>query len=158
MPRTKSRRNTKEAVGNKDQDGVPLNKKKKHFKIMKISTIFSSVERQSAAIRAIRDVEVEQLRTMLRLLDPFQMNDLQVPPIFALFKENLPNLSIAETGKDCQYEVKWGHKDWNFSLNHADERTLHASLLHRPSIAYPDYSAESLLWLGGFELSNKSGI
>ncbi|KAK6128963.1 hypothetical protein DH2020_037306 [Rehmannia glutinosa] len=149
MPERRVRRNTKEAVGNKDQDGVPLNKKEEAFQD-------HEVERQSAAIRAIRDVEVEQLRTMLRLLrSNFSKEQLQVP-VLQFFKENLPNLSIAETGKDCQYEVKWGHKDWNFSLNHADERTLHASLLHRPSIAYPDYSAGIPSLAGGFEFSNKS--
>ncbi|KAK6142485.1 hypothetical protein DH2020_022833 [Rehmannia glutinosa] len=61
-------------------------------------------------------------------------------------------------GKDGQDEVKWGHKDWNFSLNHADERTLHASLLHRLSIAYPDYSAGIPSLAGGFEFSNKSAV
>ncbi|KAK6142483.1 hypothetical protein DH2020_022831 [Rehmannia glutinosa] len=149
MPKRRVRRNTKQAVGNKDQDGLPLNKKEEAFQD-------HEVERQSAAIRAIRDVEVEQLRTMLRLLrSNFSKEELQVP-LLHFFKENLPNLSIAETGKDGQYEVKWGHKNSNFSLNHADDRILHAYLLHRLSIAYPRYSAGIPSLAGGFEFSNKS--
>ncbi|KAI3466754.1 hypothetical protein Pfo_023417 [Paulownia fortunei] len=151
MAKRRVRKNTKQPVSNKnncDQDGVPLDNKEEAFKD-------HEVERQSAAIRALRDVEIEQLRTMLRLLRSyFSKEQLQVP-VLQFFKENLPNLSIAETGKDGQYEVKWKDKDGNLSLNHADERTLHASLLHRLSIAYPDYST-GIPSLGAFEFSNKS--
>ncbi|KAK6154787.1 hypothetical protein DH2020_009035 [Rehmannia glutinosa] len=88
---------------------------------------------------------------MIRLLrSNFSEEQLQVP-VLQFFKENLPNLSIGETGKDGQCEVKWRHE-----LNHADERTLHASLLQRLSIAYPDYSAGIPSLAGGFEFSNKS--
>ncbi|KAK6133540.1 hypothetical protein DH2020_032669 [Rehmannia glutinosa] len=149
MPKRRGRKITTQPVGDKDicdQDGVPSSKKEEAFQD-------HEVERQSAAIRAIRDVEVEQLRTMIRLLrSNFSEEQLQVP-VLQFFKENLPNLSIGETGKDGQCEVKWRHE-----LNHADERTLHASLLHRLSIAYPDYSAGITSLAGGFEFSNKSGI
>ncbi|KAL3851404.1 hypothetical protein ACJIZ3_013286 [Penstemon smallii] len=111
------------------------------------------VERQSAAIRDLRDMEIEQLQTMLRLLRSyFNEEQLQVP-VLQFFKENLPNLSIIE--KDVQYEVGWKDKDGNISMNQVDDNTLHASLLHRLSMAYPDYSA-GIASLGGFEFSNKS--
>lgn len=124
---------------------------------MKLNCIFSSVERQIAAIKALRDVEMEQLRTMLRLLcSNFSKEQLQVP-VLQFFEEKFPNLSIPERGKDGQYEVKWKDREGNFSRNHADQGTLHASLLHRLSITYPDYSA-GIQSLAGFEFSNKSGI
>ncbi|KAG8365563.1 hypothetical protein BUALT_Bualt18G0118000 [Buddleja alternifolia] len=151
MGRRKVRKNTKNPTSNgnnDDQDEVLVDKQEEAIKD-------HEVERQSAAIRALRDVEIEQLRTMLLLLrSNFSKEQLQVP-VLQFFKENLPNLSIAETEKNGQYEVKWKDKDGNLSLNQADERTLHASLLHRLSIAYPDYSA-GIPSLGGFEFSNKS--
>ncbi|PIN04169.1 hypothetical protein CDL12_23302 [Handroanthus impetiginosus] len=151
MAKRRGRKPTKQPVSNEnngDKDGVPLDNKQEAFQDQE-------VERQSAAIRALRDVEIEQLRTMLRLLRSYFSNEQLQVPVLQFFKENFPNLSIAETGKDGQCEVKWKEKDGNILLNHADEKTLHASLLHRLSIAYPDYSA-GIPSLGGFEFSNKS--
>lgn len=94
---------------------------------------------------------------MLRLIRSyFSKEQLQVP-VLQFFKEKLPNLSLAKTGKDDQYEVKWKHKDGNVTLDHADERTLHAALLNRLSMAYSDLSA-GIPSLGAFEFSNQSGI
>ncbi|KAK4386539.1 hypothetical protein Sango_2524500 [Sesamum angolense] len=150
MAKRRARKNTTQPAGSKNnvhEDGVSVDNKEAFQD--------HEVERQSAAIRALRDMEIEQLRTMLRLLHSyFNKEQLQVP-VQQFFKENLPNLSIAEMAKDGQYEVKWKDRDGNVSLNHADERTLHASLLRRLSIAYPDYSA-GIPSLGGFEFSNKS--
>ncbi|KAL0310611.1 UNVERIFIED_CONTAM: hypothetical protein Sangu_2355800 [Sesamum angustifolium] len=152
MAKRRARKNTTQPASSKNnvhEDGVSVDNKEAFQD--------HEVERQTAAIRALRDMEIEQLRTMLRLLHSyFNKEQLQVP-VLQFFKENLPNLSIAEMAKDGQYEVKWKDRDANVSLNHADERTLHASLLRRLSIAYPDYSA-GIHSLGGFEFSNKSGI
>lgn len=144
-------KNTKQSVsiGNHDdQDGITLEKKEPAYQDYE-------VERQSAAIRALRDVEIDQLQTMLRLLRSyFSQEQLQVP-VLQFFKENLPNLIIAGTRKDGQYDVQWKDVDGKSILNHADERTIHTSLLHRLSVAYPDFST-GIPSLGGFEFSNKS--
>ncbi|KAL6542773.1 hypothetical protein OROHE_010293 [Orobanche hederae] len=145
MAKRRGRRNTKQPVSNKDdgdQDGHPVNTEE--------------VERQSAAIRAIRDMEIEQLRTKLRLLQSsFTKEQLQVP-VLQYFEENLRNLSIIQSGKDGQCEVSWRQ-----GQNQADEKTLHTSLFHRLSLAYPDYSTGIPSTAGGFEFSNisvKTGI
>lgn len=91
-------------------------------------------------------MEIEQLLTTLRLLRSYLNKDQFETPVKQFFQENLPNLCIAETGDDSQYEVKW--KDTDVNLN--------ASLLHRLSVAYPDFSAG--IPLGGFNFSNQSGI
>ncbi|KAL6538685.1 hypothetical protein OROGR_012673 [Orobanche gracilis] len=140
MVKRRGRRNTKQPVSNKDdcdQDGHPLNTEE--------------VERQSAAIRAIRDMEIEQLRTKLRLLQSsFTKEQLEVP-VLQYFEENLRNLSIIQSGKDGQCEVNWRH-----GQNQVDEKTLHASLFRRLSLAYPNYSTGIPSTAGGFEFSNKS--
>ncbi|KAL2523554.1 hypothetical protein Adt_08608 [Abeliophyllum distichum] len=153
MAKRKVRKNTKKPANNQnygEEDEVPLEQKEDVFQD-------HEVERQSAAIRALRDVEIEQLHTMLRLLRSyFSKEQLQVP-VLHFFKENLPNLSIAKDGKDGQCEVQWKDKDHNVSMNHDDERTIHDSLLRQLSMVYPDCSA-AMPSFGGFEFSNKSGI
>lgn len=100
-------------------------------------------------------MEIEQLCTMLWLLcSYFNKEQLQVPQL-QYFKENLPNLSIVEVGKDGQYEVQWKDNDHNLSMNRADERTIYASLLRRLSMVYRDCSA-AMSSFGGFEFSNRS--
>ncbi|EYU43324.1 hypothetical protein ABFS82_08G135100 [Erythranthe guttata] len=149
MPRRKVRKNAKQPVSNNlDQDGVPTDNNEEDF-------VDHEVERQSAAIRALRDVEIEQLQTMLRLLcSYFSEEQLQVP-LLPFFEENFPNLSIPKAGKDGKYEVKWKDREEILSMNNADGRTLHSSFLHRLSMAYPDYSA-GIPSMGGFEFSNKT--
>ncbi|XP_073055604.1 uncharacterized protein [Primulina eburnea] len=151
MAKRRVRNSTKQSASignNDDQDGVTLEKKEPAYQDYE-------VERQSAAIRALRDVEIDQLQTMLRLLRSyFSQEQLQVP-VLQFFKENLPNLTIAGTRKDGQYDVQWKDADGNLTLNQADEIITHASLLHRLSVAYPDLST-GIPPFGGFEFSNKS--
>ncbi|XP_051133643.1 uncharacterized protein LOC127253233 [Andrographis paniculata] len=151
MPR-KARKNTKKRAANNNdndcEDGIPLKSKDETFED-------PAVERQCAAIRALRDVEVEQLRTMIQLLRSSFSKEQQQVPVMQFFKENLPNLSIRETDKDGQIEVKWKEEDESLYLNHAGDAGVHPSLLRRLSMAYPDFSA-GLSSLGGFEFSNKS--
>lgn len=90
---------------------------------------------------------------MLQLLRSYFSNEQLQVPVLQFFSENLPNLSLEMTGKDGQYEVRSNERD----VDHADERTLHAALLRRLSLAYPDFSA-GMPSLGGFEFSNQSGI
>nr|GME14518.1 uncharacterized protein LOC109162501 [Ipomoea batatas] len=113
------------------------------------------VEHQSAAIRALRDVQIEQLRTMLRLLrSNFSKEQLQVP-VLQFFRENLPNLVVVRNENDGMYEVQWKKDDGNLSMDQLDGRNIHASLLQRLSMVYPSCSA-AMPPIGGFEFSNKS--
>ena len=73
------------------------------------------------------------------------------------FKENLPNLSVAGTEGNKQFEVQWNDKESKVSMNHADERDIHSSLLRQLSMVYPDCPA-TVASLGGFEFSSKAGI
>ena len=114
--------------------------------------IVSTVERQSAAIRAIRDVESERLRTMLRLLRSYFKREQLQTPVLQFFKENLPNLEIVRNGKG-QFEVQWKDK----TMRNAGGENMHVALLHQMSIAYPDCSA-AVPSFGGFEFSSKAGI
>ncbi|XP_009793801.1 uncharacterized protein LOC107818518 isoform X2 [Nicotiana tabacum] len=112
------------------------------------------VERQSAAIRAIRDVETEQLLTQLCLLrSNFNEEQLQIP-VMQFFRENLPNLAVTRK-EDGTHEVKWKEADDNLSIDQLDGRYLPASLLQQLSMAYPACS-NAIPSFGGFGLSSKS--
>ncbi|XP_075100893.1 uncharacterized protein LOC107765738 isoform X1 [Nicotiana tabacum] len=116
--------------------------------------IKQEVERQSAAIRAIRDVETEQLLTQLRLLrSNFNEEQLQIP-VMQFFRENLPNLAVTRK-EDGTHEVKWKEADDNLSIDLLDGRNLHASLLQQLSMAYSDCS-NAIPSFSGFGLSSKS--
>ncbi|CAN4085372.1 unnamed protein product [Withania somnifera] len=147
MPRRRDRaRKTTEVVedANEEQPQVEMQ-----------DDIKQEAERQSAAVRAIRDVEIEHLKNMLRLLrSNFSNEQLQVP-VLQFFKEKFPNLAIVRNEKNDQYEVQRKDNDGNLSIDQFDGRNLHASLLHNLSLVYPDCSS-TMPSLGGFEFSNKS--
>ncbi|KAM7522685.1 hypothetical protein LguiA_012587 [Lonicera macranthoides] len=104
------------------------------------------VERQIAAIRAIRDVETERLLNALRLLrSNFSKEQLQTP-VLQFFEENLPNLVLVRNEKGNE-EVQW--KENGLADGGGN---IHASLLHRMSMAYPVPS------FGGFEFSSKTAM
>ncbi|KAK3022590.1 hypothetical protein RJ639_046195 [Escallonia herrerae] len=113
------------------------------------------VERQSAAISTIRDLEIERLLTGLRLLRSYFSSEQLQTPVMQFFSENFPNLAVVRTGKDGQYEVQWKDKDGILSMNQADGKDMHASLLHGMCMAYPDCS-DVMPSLGGFEFSSKA--
>lgn len=147
MPRRRGRsRKTTEVVqdANEEQHQVEIE-----------DDIKQEAERQSAAVRAIRDVEIEHLKNMLRLLrSNFTNEQLQVP-VLQFFEEKFPNLAIVRNEKNGQYEVQRKDNDGNLSMDQFDGRNLHASLLHNLTMAYPDCSSV-MPSLGGFEFSNKS--
>ncbi|CAK9185150.1 unnamed protein product [Ilex paraguariensis] len=87
------------------------------------------VEHQSAAIRALRDVEVEQFQTWWRLFHSHFCKDQLQTPVLQVFKENLPNLKVVSNGKDGKM---------------------------RMSVVYPNYSA-AMPSFSGFEFSSKAG-
>ncbi|EPS61862.1 hypothetical protein M569_12932 [Genlisea aurea] len=115
----------------------------------------SEVERQCAAIVALRDVEIEQLRATIRFLrrSYFSQEQLQTP-LLQFFEENLPNLTLP----DGQHEPDWKIEEANLSLDHpAANQFMQASLLHRLSTAHPSYSA-AISSFRGFKFSAKSGL
>ncbi|PON36815.1 translation initiation factor [Trema orientale] len=111
------------------------------------------VERQTAAIRAIRDVEIEHLLTDLRLLRSYFNKEQLQTPVLQYFAENFPNLSVVRNGENRQAEVQWKTEADNVCED--NRRELHASLLRRLSMAYSDYSA-AIPSLGGFDFSSKA--
>ncbi|CAH9076558.1 unnamed protein product [Cuscuta epithymum] len=114
-----------------------------------------SVERQSAAIRALREVEIEQLRTMIRLLcSNFSNEQLQVP-VLQFFRENLPNLAVSRNENDGTYEVQWRKDGRTLAVDQLDGRNINTSLLQKLSVIYPNCST-AIPSFGGFEFSNKS--
>lgn len=123
--------------------------------ILLLSCSNSSVERQSAAIRAIRDVEIERLLTELRLLRTYFNKEQLQTPALQFFAENFPNLSVVRNGENGHADLQWNTKEGEVDKD--DRRDVHASLLHRLSIAYSDYSAP-ITSLGGFEFSTKAGM
>ncbi|XP_027362360.1 uncharacterized protein LOC113869969 isoform X2 [Abrus precatorius] len=115
-----------------------------------------AMERQIAAIRAVRDVEIEHLLTELRLLRScFDQEQLQ-KPLFQVFQETLPNLSLVNDESNNKLDVKWREKE-----SCADGLDVHASLLQRLSIAsiprFPgfEYSAGRMSFIGADNLHLK---
>ncbi|KAK6794954.1 hypothetical protein RDI58_008407 [Solanum bulbocastanum] len=150
MPRRRGRpRKTTEVVKDANEEQHQVEMEDDIFK--------QEAERQSGAIRAIRDVEIEHLKDMLRLLrSNFSNEQLQVP-VMQFFEEKFPNLAIVRNEKNGQYEVQRKDNAVNLSMDQFDGRNLHASLLHNLSMVYPDCSS-AMPSLGGFEFSNKSGV
>lgn len=148
MPRQRGRpRKTTEVVKDANEEQHQLEMEQDIFK--------QEVERQSAALRAIRDVEIEHIKNMLRLLrSNFSNEQLQVP-VMKFFEENFPNLVIVRNEKNGQYEVQRKDNDGNLSMDQFDGRNLHVSLLHNVSMMYPDFSS-AMPSLDGFKFSNKS--
>lgn len=114
------------------------------------------VEKRVAAIRAIRDVQIEHLLTELRLLRSCMTEEQMGSPVLQFFTENLPHLSFELDREDGQFEVHWGNKDGKLCLDNTDGKTLHASLVHRMSIAHSGNS-DAVPYFGGFEFSSKGG-
>lgn len=112
------------------------------------------VERQSAAIRTIRDVEIDRLLTGLRLLRSNYSKEQQQTPVLQFFAKNLPNLAIVRSEKEEQYEVQWKDKDGNLSMN-TGVGNIHTSLFNRMSMGYP-YCSTAMPSLGGFEFSSEA--
>lgn len=108
-------------------------------------------ERQIAAIKAISDIQVEHLLTGLRLLrSNFTEEQLRIP-VLQFFKDNLPNVAVVRNG-DEHFELRWKDEDGNLSMYAAAKRDIHASLLHRMSMAFPSCSAARESF-GGYQFS-----
>ena len=114
------------------------------------------VERQAAAIRAVRDVEVEHLLTELRLLRSYFNKEQLQKPVLRIFEEVLPNLSVVNDRESNKFELRWNGKDNRMSMSCAEGRDVHASLLQRLSLAFPDFSS-AMPRLDGFEFPSNAG-
>ncbi|CAN0912096.1 hypothetical protein LINGRAPRIM_LOCUS868 [Linum grandiflorum] len=106
------------------------------------SSFDHEVERQIAAIRAIRDMEIERSLTALRLVRSYFTEEQLDAPVLQFLKENLPNLSIVKHDKAGHFELQWKDKDDDLTLTRlVGGEDLHASLLGGLSMAYPNCSA-----------------
>ncbi|KAK9271915.1 hypothetical protein L1049_002281 [Liquidambar formosana] len=155
MAKRRVKKTVKQSASSPGSNINDANAKEPHIERKEEAIRDDEVERQNAAIRAIRDMEIEHMLTGLRLLRSYFNKEQLQTPVQQFFKENLPNLSIVRNGKDGQFEVQWKDRDGKFSLNHVDGSDIHASLLHQMSIAYPDCSA-AMPSFSGFELSSKA--
>ncbi|KAL6963696.1 hypothetical protein U1Q18_034702 [Sarracenia purpurea var. burkii] len=156
MARQKVKRTNKQSASSPSSsiDGVGTKEPIEKKDVFRDHEVSIFLERQSAAIRALREVEIDHLLTGLRLLRSYLKKEQLETPVLKFFEENLPNLSVVKNGKDGQYEVRWKDKDGNLSMNQADGKNVHASLLHQMSTTYPDCSTATASF-GGFEISSK---
>lgn len=72
-------------------------------------------ERRIAAIKAIRDIEIEQSLTAQRLLCSYFTEEQLETPVLDFFKENLPDVSI-EVEDNGEIEFNWNHNTGDSSL------------------------------------------
>ncbi|KAG6768389.1 hypothetical protein POTOM_027303 [Populus tomentosa] len=142
MARGRVKKTVKESASSK-QENLPQVKEPEQFPL-----IDQAVERQIAAIRAMRDVGIEHLLTELRLLRSYFTKEQLKTPVLQFFKENLPNLSIERNEENGEFLVKFNDNVDGFS----DGGNINASLLRRLSMAYPSCSAN--LSVGHFGLSS----
>ncbi|KAE8665737.1 Tetratricopeptide repeat (TPR)-like superfamily protein isoform 1 [Hibiscus syriacus] len=134
--------------------GVEVNDKEGQNKEKRFGLMDQEVEQQCAAIRAVRDVEIDHLLTALRLLRSYFSEEQLQTPALQFFNENLPNLPVVRNAENGQFEVQWKHEDGNLSIHDADGGDIHACLLHRMSLVYANHP--SIPSYGGFELSTEA--
>ncbi|CAH8344533.1 unnamed protein product [Eruca vesicaria subsp. sativa] len=88
-------------------------------------------ERQIAAIKAIRDVEIEQSLTALRLLCSYYAEEQLQKPVLEFFKENLPAISFHEENGEILF--KWNDKCVRSTLLGTDNTHLRNLVFLRTS-------------------------
>ncbi|KAI3442340.1 uncharacterized protein J3R85_001277 [Psidium guajava] len=150
MPRKRAKRNVKQPASPPGGDEGRLLDKDRDDALKD-----PEVEKRVAAIRAIRDVQIEHLLTELRLLRSCMTEDQMGSPVLQFFTENLPHLSFDLDREDGQFEVHWGNKDGKLCLHNTGGKTIRASLLHQMSISHPGNS-DAVPYFGGFEFSSKA--
>lgn len=88
------------------------------------------MQKKSSAIRAIRDSDIDHLRTSMKLLrSNFSKEQLQTP-VSKFFEENLPNLSIS-IDENGRFDLQWKDKDANIPTYRAGGSNIHASILRQ---------------------------
>nr|VDD11143.1 unnamed protein product [Brassica oleracea] len=131
-PRRKAKKGVKRTE--EDKKEIPRQEKKEDF-------VDEEAERQAAAIRAIRDVEIEHTLTALDLLCSYFTEEQIQTPVLGFFKDNLPDLSIARDEESGEIELKW---------NDSDGVDVNDSILKRLSMGFPDLYNNSRPSLGGY--------
>ncbi|CAK7327607.1 unnamed protein product [Dovyalis caffra] len=142
MARRRVKKTVKESAPSKQENQPQIEEPKQ------CPSIDQEVERQIAAIRAMRDVGIEHLLTELRLLRSYFSKEQLKTPCLRFFKENLPNLSIERNEENGEFFVKWNDIVDDLS----DGGNINASLFRRLSLAYPSCSGN--LSVGCFGLSS----
>ncbi|XP_006285574.2 uncharacterized protein LOC17880863 [Capsella rubella] len=141
------KRKAKECVKLTEEDKKDDNSKRITREEKKEEFVDEEVERQIAAIRAVRDVEIEQTLTALRLLRSYFTEEQLGTPVLDFFKENLPDLSISRNEETGEIELNW--KDENSDPLVGND--MNYSILKRLSMGFPDlYSTRPSL--GGYDL------
>lgn len=112
------------------------------------------MQRQIGAIKAVREVNIEHLLTELRLLRSCFSEEQLKKPVFEVFEETMPNLSIVKNKESNKFEVVWKDKE---SMNMNCGGDVHASLLQRLSMVYPHCSSSIPPLGGAFEYSSNAG-
>ncbi|XP_010446515.1 PREDICTED: uncharacterized protein LOC104729280 [Camelina sativa] len=159
MPKRKAKECVKPTEEDKDDDNKRIRREEK-----KEDFVDEEVERQIAAIRAIRDVEIEQTLTALRLLRSYFTKEQLDTPVLDFFKENLPDLSISRNEETGEIELKWKDKNGDSSdgvvdMNYSILKRLSMGLYtNRPSLGgcydLPDNVKASLLGTDNPQLDN----
>ncbi|XP_061337483.1 uncharacterized protein LOC133284482 [Gastrolobium bilobum] len=149
MPKRRAKKTVKATTESVPDPKEPQNETQQQPQFMDLEI---EVERQIGAIRAVRHVEIEHLLTELRLLRSWFNKEQLQKPVLQVFEETLPDLSIVNDEGNKKFEVRWKENGSRFG----DGRDVHASLLQRLSMAYPECSA-SIPPFGGFEYSTNTG-
>nr|VDD11959.1 unnamed protein product [Brassica rapa] len=131
-PRRKAKKGVKRTE--EDKKEIPRQEKTEDF-------VDEEAEREAAAIRAIRDVEIEHTLTALDLLCSYFTEEQIQTPVLGFFKDNLPDLSIARDEESGEIELKW---------NDSDGVDVNDSILKRLSMGFPDLYNNSRPSLGGY--------
>ncbi|CAH8385683.1 unnamed protein product [Eruca vesicaria subsp. sativa] len=118
------RRKAKKGVKRIEED-----KKEDKEKRREEDLVDEEAEKQVAAIRGIRDVEIEHTLTALSLLGSYFTEEQLQSPVLDFFRENLPDLSIARNEESGEIELKW---------NDSDAVDVNDSILKRLSMGFPD--------------------
>ncbi|CAN1177413.1 hypothetical protein LINPERHAP2_LOCUS33087, partial [Linum perenne] len=137
MPKRRAKRTVKQQVKLPEEpDGCGTELPPVEDKLA--SSFDQEVERQIAAIRAIRDMEIERSLTALRLVRSYFTEEQLDTSVLQFLGENLPNLSIVKHVENDHFELQWKDKYDNVSVTKvAGGEELCASLLGGLSIAYP---------------------
>ncbi|KAD7480216.1 hypothetical protein E3N88_03352 [Mikania micrantha] len=154
MPKRKAKKDTKQSVSSQlknSQCNVDT-----HVLPEENTLIDQEVERQSAVIRTIRDVEIERSLTAIRLLKSSISKEQLETPLLQFFEENLPNLMISRTDKNGPIEVKWKVKDGDLSMDTANGGNMISNFLQHMSLANPECST-AIPSLGGFDFPSRGG-
>ncbi|CAA7020571.1 unnamed protein product [Microthlaspi erraticum] len=148
MPKRKAKKIVKRTEEQKTDDesdkGIQGEEKKEDF-------VDEEAERQQAAIRAIRDVEIEHTLTALSLLESYFAEEQMQTPVLQFFKEKLPNLSLLRNEESGEIELKWTDENGDSFMGNANGVDLNYSILKRLSMGFPDFYSRPSLG-GGYDL------